>query len=236
MAAAKTLAQLRTITRQLADIEEQEDAFPESEVDARINEGLKRTRGKLIRVGAVSLFSSEDTSITTTSGTALYTLPTDFQYLLGVVADDGGNYAQLEPWEDQDYAEVLQYGQSSGGSSVYHLKYQLRPTQIEFRPTPTAAYNITLRYIPTFTELDAASDTFDGVAGWELYACTCAAIDLKQKGEEDVTALLQKKEALAAEMQQLAPNRDRGRPYIVQDVRHDWAGNEELWWINDWGL
>ena len=239
MTAKKTLAELRTITRELADLEDQQGTATspgwadDAELDRRINEGIKRLRALLIRSNCGEVFTVEDKSITTASGTAQYQMPADFMFMLAVVASDGSNYANLDRWTDQELATMLQLQQGASGGNIWDLYYLLRPEKIEFRPTPSAAFSITLRYIPTFRELTQDDDTFDGIAGWELYACLDAAIAFKQKGEEDPSILLHRKGELEAEIKNLAANRDRGRAQRMVDQQKDWARDPYLIW-NDW--
>jgi len=241
MAATKTLAELRVITRELADIEDQQGTTDspgwadDPELDRRINEGIKRLRSLLITSNMGEAFSKEDKSITTVASTAAYSLPADFQFMLAVVASDGSNHRVLDRWSDQELGDMLQL--ESGGSSnrAWDLYYMLRPTQIEFRPKPGGAYPITLRYIPVFKELSKPEQAFDGVAGWELFACLDAAIAFKQKGEEDASLLIHRKNEITQEIQHLAANRDMGRAHKMMDQQRDHAHDPHSWLLDDWG-
>ena len=240
MSAKKTLAELRVITRELADLENQQgtSAQPgwadDPELDRRINEGLKRLRSLLITSNMGDAFVKEDKSITTVSGTPTYGMPADFQFMLAVVATDGSNHRVLDRWSDQELGDMLQL-ESSGINSgrAWGMFYYLRAEHIEFRPKPAGAFTITLRYIPVFRELTQDDDTFDGVAGWELFACLDAAIAFKQKGEEDPSILIHRKNEIMGEIQHLAANRDMGRAHKMMDQQRDYA-NDGHGLFDDW--
>lgn len=241
MTAKKTLAELRVITRELADLENQQGtaASPgwadDPELDRRINEGLKRLRSLLITSNMADVFVKEDKSITTASGTAEYQLPADFQFMLAVVASDGSNHRVLDRWSDQELGEMLEL-ESSGLSAgrAWDMFYMLKPEGIEFRPKPSGAYVITLRYIPVFRELTEDEHTFDGVAGWELFACLSAAIAFKTKGDEDASLLIFQKKEITDEIQFLAANRDMGRAHKMMDQQRDHARDGMGYLFDDW--
>ncbi len=225
MAVTKTLAQMRTNVRELADMEN--TGFVEdAEVDRRLNEALRQLYDKLIKARGEHYYSAS-ASISTVAAQSLYTFASDFSAidcyrLLRVLASDGSQVVDLPSFEWADLAELQSYG-SSGGNSYHLWRYKLKPTGIELQPTPQAARTLTLHYIPAMTELTNDSDTFDGVNGWERWACLTAAIDLLIKEESDPSGLMAQRAMLEADIINLASSRDQARPERIQDTAQDHA-------------
>ncbi len=237
MPATKTLAEMRTSTRELSDMEG--SGFVEdAEVDRRLNEALRQLYDKLIKARGEHFYSTS-ASISTVVGQSLYTFASDFSnidcyMLLRLLVSDGSQTVDVPSFEWSDLAALQSYG-SSGGNSFHLWRYKLKPTGLELQPTPQAARTLTLHYIPAMTELANDSDTFDGVNGWERWACLTAAIDLLIKEESDPSGLMAQRAMIESDIINLASSRDQGRPESIQDTQRDHA------WLyplhrNDWNL
>jgi hypothetical protein len=81
-----------------------------------------------------------------------------------------------------------------------------------------------------------AGDTFDGVNGWEDWACYGAAVDMLNKEEslEQAQALQAQRAVLDSQIDALAGNRDAGMPEVVGDVMRDWLDLGVYGRRNDW--
>lgn len=227
MAAARTLAEMRTTARQLADATNQTDWVDDAELDERLNEWLQALYDKLIAARGHEFYASTDT-ITLVDGTATYDLPADFYQLSACIATDGSNYVDLRPWQPQELARLLSAEAGGGASSLGSYRYRLQNDQIEIRPEPSVSgHSLELRYVPSMTRLDSEQDTFDGVNGWERYACLGVAIDLLNKEESDSGPLQLELARIDQRITALAGNRDAGHPHRIQDVRGDWG--DSVW-------
>jgi len=238
MPALVTLAQLRTMVRELADME---TATPTShfvddtELTSRINEALKQLYDKLILANGQEYYAVTTASAAFTPGTGTYALPTaaatPFYRLLGVRTTDGSRWADVPPYGMRDVAMLLNRG-STGGITIYEYRYRLKATTISFLPIPQTAHSYVLDYVPAFVALAAVGDSFDGVNGWERWAALTAAIDLANKEEADPSGLLAQRSIIDEQIQRLAGSRDAGRPERIQDVRRDGRWTRRPY---DWG-
>ena len=76
--------------------------------------------------------------------------------------------------------------------AVQSVWYQIQGTNINFLPTPTAGYNVTVNYVPTAPVLSNPSDYINSINGWEEYIVLDAAIRcLMKDGQLDIIPLLQ---------------------------------------------
>lgn len=218
---------MRTIARQLSDTENQTDWVDDPELDERLNEWLQALYDKLI-ISRGHEYYSKTTTITLVKGTASYDLPSDFYQLSAAIASDGTSYVDVTPWQTQELARLMQLESGGGSGSLGRYRYRLLAGKVEVRPKPTVAtHTLELRYVPAMTRLTMGPDTFDGVNGWERYACLGAAIDLMNKEESDASALQLELARVGDRIEKLAANRDAGHPERIQDVRGDWGG--DLW-------
>lgn len=223
MAASRTLAQMRATVRQLADLENQTDWADDDELDERLNEWLQALYDKLISARGHEYYA-KSTAVTLVGGTASYSLPSDFYELSAVIATDGSRYQDVHPWQSQELAGLLDFEQTVGSVTIYDYHYRIQAAQLEIRPKPTATgHTLELRYIPSMTRLDADLDTFDGVNGWERYACLGAAVDFMNKEESDSSSLQMELRRIEARIDKLAGSRDAGHPERIQDTRGDWS-------------
>ena len=228
------LSDLRTRTRELANMEVAAGTsfVPDSELDRRLNQALRGLYDKLVEAHGQGYY--EITSpITTIPGVSQYGLPADFYKLSVAVLDDGSNFVPVSPFMPQQRWALQQLGVSNN-NSMYLTKYRLQPLRIELLPAPGAAYTLTLHYIPAMTDLVAPGDTFDGVNGWEEWACLTAAIGMLNTEESDPAPLMAERARIDARIQGLVGNRDAGDPDVIQDTRRDWADEYWFWSRTDW--
>lgn len=137
-------------------------------------------------------------TFTTDGISQYYALPSDFFKLLGVdLKVQGQNtYATLKPFT---FGERNKFGLVN--SSI-----------------PMAGQTVRLFYIPRISCICDPNATIDGVNGWEEYIVIDAAIKALSKGEQDVSVLMMRKQAMLARLQGEIENRDAGSPARVSDV------------------
>jgi hypothetical protein len=199
------------------------DSFlADSEWDDLLNAGLSQLHGLLVRT--VEDYATSDLSfVTVTSGEV--TLPTGFMKLLGVDLQVGGQWYSLAPfaWSERN---SLRNMPSVDGRAA---RYALRGGKLVLMPAPPSGLTGSLSYTPGFTPLSGDSIPYDGVNGWEEYACLYAAAMAKVKGEEDASTL---QAALAREEARVvaeAANRNPSEPGFVRDAYGDDAPPPYAW-------
>lgn len=192
MASLVTLATLRQSAQQRADMENS-TFLSTAEWNGLINASAKWLYDKL--VAAYEDYFEKEYSFTTTSNQDTYALPSDFYKLLGTDQVLGnGQSITLEPYEALKRNSYQAYNQ--------------------------AGNVINLRYIPTFTNLSADGDTFDGVNGWEEFIIVDAArkAAMKEEAFDLANALQLEKNDISSRIDDLVVNRDGGFGDRVNDV------------------
>jgi hypothetical protein len=238
MPATVTLSELRQRARDLADMQtsNQAQAFvTDAELDRTLNRALKQLYQKLI-IARGDEYYAKSTTFPTVANQATYSVPSDFMALLTLNVTDGTRVIftpkfNFKQWHELKYLENL----SSNDLSFY--RYRLVGPNIEIRPAPKlTTHTFTLYYLPAFTPLVNAADTFDGVNGWEDWACYTAAIDMLTKEEslEQAQLLAGQRNELDAQIAALAGNRDAGLPEVVGDSMLDWTTYSARRLRNDW--
>lgn len=235
MASNRDLAYLRDRTRELADMVTTTPAdhfISDAELDRCINSALRRLYDKLILTRGDSYYADTD-SQNTVASTATYALPADFYQLLGVMLYDGSRAVDLGRFEHHDRATLLTAETAGAGSAMGNIRYRLQGGSIELRPKPEAVWLLTLQYIPAFSDLVNPADTFDGVNGWEEWACYTAAIDLLNREESDPSGLLAARAVIDQQIDQLAGQRDAANAPRISDTRGDSWISRRRW--TGWG-
>lgn len=168
---------------------------------------------------ADNLYVSTASKPTTLADTQTYELPTDFYKLHNIWLSDGNySYLPLEPLAPIDEPGLQVASTSGQGSPCY---YQLRDGYFDLLPTPGSEYTINMNYVPVATVLVNTTDSFDGINGYEDHAVAYAAHQmlLKEGDIEMANLASQKVNKMAARIQNMAAERDKGSPMYVQDVR-----------------
>lgn len=161
MARNVTRATLLTRVRRYADMENG-TLLTDAEIEDMINEALCDLYDILIEAAPPDYYASQ-TTLTTSSGTTAYSLPSDFYKIRSVWVDEGnGEYRPLGDVPD---------------------------ARRQFYRAPAGAYSVLLNYIPTCSTLASSGSTFDGVNGWDKLVTLQAAIQCKNKEESDPSVL-----------------------------------------------
>lgn len=121
-----------------------------------MNEGVSTMKTKL-NLSNREYTATAETSLSITSGTAEYTLPTDFSKLIYIKTDediDEGGYVL-------DMISIRDIPLYTGEAQVLYTKYYLRGLKIGFVPTPTANTTFNYRYLVKASRLTLNSDILD---------------------------------------------------------------------------
>lgn len=229
-----TFAQLKEDVRELADEESSSGGasslISDPELGKRINEAVRSYYSLIVEVQGDEYFV-KDRTYELIPDQRLYALPLDFWQALRVVLRYDEWYAEIHKWSQQDTARHENRGIYSSGFSYWlwfsdYLRYRIQGQSIEMVPAPKEQrYSLELRYTPTTPVLVNDNDTIDAVNGWDDYVKYLAAILLNIKSETDATDWKEQLARKEREIRAHAPNRDVGRPEVVQDTRRDdWSG------------
>lgn len=227
MAADVTLEELRARVRRLANLETAPASSQfagDTVVDEAINRQCKQLYDKL-RVTRPRGFYQREDSWTVTASDPYLPLPADFLELLTIWAYDGSVYVPLDPFEPHELPVLLQ-AQAASAGNAYTYRYSILQDdaglRLELRPMPAnSSDQVFIRYTPAFRALDTESSGFDGINGWEDWACYRAAMDLMNREESDISGLMAVWQVIDKNIDDLASARDAGRGRHVQDVERD---------------
>jgi len=163
------------------------------------------------------------TTLSTTSGTTEYALPSDFMALRGLDYPlDSTNYASVEPFA---FAERNQFLTGATYNGIPPCKYLVlrgsvdnATSRIMLLPDPgTHSYRLWYVAVPATLSLDA--DGFDGIIGFEDYPIAWACERVRRKAEEDPSQHLQDQLRIEERIKTEAGRRDRSGNERVARVR-----------------
>lgn len=153
-------------------------------------------------------------TFTTVANTATVSLPSDFYELLSLYVNWGTNDPErIDALESIDDRQYLIYPANTWQRGT-DKKFRIRANVIEFFPTPQSAFNLEMRYVPTYSE----ALNLDGINGWNLLVALWVAIDLRTiQGlpSGDLQKLADKQEE---RVQLMAADRAAAHPARVRDV------------------
>jgi len=212
-----TLADMRAMVRQLANQETADaaDAFVKdsTELDNRINEHLQQLRDLMIECQGHE-WAKKTTERTLESGTAEYDLPADFDEMLGVRLERGGEQVLLDTW---DYTELARL-ESATPADIREHKYRVIGEDVVIKPDPTSSDTLHLDYIPSYVPIttDPETESYQMPWGTWRWAALGAAIDLLSKEKDaGAIALLQHAQTkMEARLRKKVSRRDRRAPSI----------------------
>ena len=161
-----------------------------------------------------------EVTYTVTSGS--HTLPTDFYKLLRVDLLYAGSAAPTQFWTLRKFNLTEEDSLQGPGWTVAQgpaCRYRLRDGAIVFTPQPTGSQSIRLLYLPAITPMQAATDTIDGVDGWEeMIVLDMAIAALLKENATDVQPLMMERQRWNAKIEALANERDVSFPEGTIDV------------------
>lgn len=237
MARTRTLANMRSDAYKRSDNEgtdASDGRHPTADVTRYVNQGCAELWDLLIEARGPEYYRvSPSYSITTTADTDSYTLPAAF-YMLISVRLSGDMGAPLVPFTAQD-EPVLRHTDRQGGLPTHYQLQRTNATSSQNKlvvlPEHDANLTLVVDYVPSFTDLSADGDLFDGLNGWEEYAVLFAARCMAVKDEEWelVRALDSDMDRMRQRIMRLAPKRDMHRARRVKDVRGPVA-MAKRWW------
>lgn len=221
-----TLTQLRTRSRQRADMENS-DFVTDSELNQYINGSISELHDLLVATYADYFLSSS--TFATVSGTEAYALPATFYKLMGVdVQTNNSEWSSIRPFNfnERNKNQDLTFNRVGGPN----LRYRVMGSNIKLSPTPTSAVNVKVWFTPKATALSADADTLDDLNGFSEYVIVDAAIKMLQKQDDDVSVLMAQKAELKRRIEVMAQNRDAGNSESISDI---YSENSTFWGSDD---
>jgi hypothetical protein len=213
----KTLLQLRTETRQRADMESSR-FISDSELTGYINAAYSELYDLL--VGQFEDYYTIYTQVTVPTGNSTISLPTDFYKLRGI---DYQNSAPGDWVSVTRFAFPERNARGRVASRLYfgvkRLAYSVVGGQIRLLPEDDASGVYRIWYIPRFDPLVSDGSTVSNVLDFEDYIVVDAAIRCLVKEESDPSALMMQKEALKARINAMASQRDASGTGRIADVQ-----------------
>lgn len=220
-----TLLQLRTRSRQRADMENS-DFVTDSELNQYLNGSIAELHDLLVATYADYFLSS--TSFSTVNGTESYALPATFYKLMGVdIQISNSEWNTLRPFNFNERNKNQDLTWSNVGGP--NLRYRVMGTNIKLSPTPVGVHNVKVWFTPKATELSADADTLDDLNGFAEYVIVDAAIKMLQKQDDDVSILMAQKAELRRRIEIMAQNRDAGSSESISDIYSE----NGLFWGSD---
>lgn len=230
-----TLAQLRTQSRQRADMENSR-FVTDTELNSYINNSVAELHDILAEAYGSEYFVI-NVEIPIVSGTPSYDLPDGTLYsaapafyeLKGVdLKLDNQSYINIRPF---NFNERNRFGDFSFWdiAGVTNVRYRIVGNQIMFSPQPDRNATVRLWYVPPATVLAADDDTLNDFNAYSEYVIVDAAIKMMQKEESDVTVLMAQKQMLENRIRTKSQNRDAAHPDSVTDIS---AENDDYYWRN----
>lgn len=236
MAATVTLLQLITAAADRADMPTPTTTtfVTKATWTIYINSSIRNLYDKLIEAYGEDYFYFATPQAITTDGTNdSYALANDFYKLLGVDLKVNNEWKTVHRFNFSERNRFSLPGIQAQGRGEL-IRYRLRGTRILFAPLPSAGQSIRLHYAPTFTDLSADGDTFDGINGWHEWVANHAALKALAKEDgggafQEVSGLLKLEED---RLESIKEARDLGEPSTIRDVYAD--GRTEDFWLGGW--
>jgi hypothetical protein len=179
----------RATQRAYVDVTGTGGPITETEATGLVNTHYRRLYQKLARK-APWRFAS-DTTITTSSGTIGYALPSDYLFTLAVWANESTD-------ERRRLANVNDFNR-------------------QMYKAPQGTYTVTHRYVPTPSSLTTSANTIDGVCGIDEWVVVHVARDIRIKTQRAIDDLTFEIQELTQEIYDIACSRDLGMPEEAGD-------------------
>lgn len=246
MSTSMTLLELRTATRQRADMVNSQ-FVSDSELTSYINQSAFELYDLMIQKYGNDYFVAAPAQFNTDGASQVYALPDGistaftngftgaasyqaprFYKLLGVDLNlQPGNPSSYVTIRKFDFADRNRYSVPNFQSfyGITNLRYRLQGNNLWLTPIPAANQVIQVWYVPIMVTLSADGDLFQGYSGWTEYIICDAAMKCLQKEESDVSVLMAEKQALIQRLEAAAENRDAANPQRVADTQ-----GGDYWW------
>lgn len=216
MAKISTLEKMRARVLFLGDFPNSRKFLP-AIVDEEINNAIEDTWDVLIDSRPEYYVLEQTPAPVTVAGNDTVALAPTLLHLRKAEIFDGSRWRKLKVI---NLAESHRVRIGSGRP----IRYRIQGSSLKLYPLPDSAYQMRIYYTPSFVDLVADTDTFDGINGFEEHAIVGAIYKLKMREQMPSNEWLQELQRLETKMR-AAAKLDTGEPYYL-------AGGARL---DDWG-
>ena len=217
MALTQTREQVRDNVRRLTDTRGANALLrhPNADLNEYINRGYAALYRKLTMMVPDQRFLASDT-ITTSDGVSVESLPADFDHLISIDLLANGRLTWLTSYEMPERPALADPMSTGFGIP---MTYRLRGSNIELLPVPTAAYDITLWYVPTVTQFASDGATFDTIVRLDDYVISyaCLAVEVRNKNWAAVAEHRTAMGMLDPDLEAIGRSRDKNSPSRIVD-------------------
>lgn len=208
-------------------------------VDARGNEyfAVNNTITTVANQNEYPLDSTSDGLWPPTIVPGVATLARPYMELISIQMQFGSALRPMKCWEhaELDYLRTLD---ATGARPWAMIKYRVMDDKLVLRPAPsTSAYTMHVYYVPIAPTLalnasepnqetpDApyASNTIDGVNGFEDWIVLGGAIAIKEKKECDLSGLMSERAMIDDEIARIKSERNAGAAPRIVSRGHPWS-------------
>lgn len=220
MASLVTLLELKNRSRKRANQENSNFVGPEEHL-SYINEAAQELYDLLVSAYGENYKEASATFSTVQGQTdyAFATIAPDYYKLMGVdiifSATDRRTLKRFDHRDRNKFRNAVQW--QFGGQT--NIRYRQKGDYLSFMGPPQGVYSMELLYVPAMTKLEVNTDTFDGINGWERYIVAKVAKKMKDKQEDDTSALEREIMMDKKELEGMAADRDIGEEVQAIDVR-----------------
>jgi len=182
-----------------------------------INLALKDYYALLLACYGDDYFDTE-TTLTTTSGVELSSLPTGFEKLRKVLWLRGtDDVVEIKPASSEDRALG---GYDAKSWDAYGPRYRLQGGTIRWYPKPADAYSVQLVYAALPADLVADEETFEAVPSAESYIINevCRRIAVRQDSER-VGTFAYERDRAEQRIRIYASERDEAEPQTLRGIK-----------------
>jgi hypothetical protein len=216
--AVVTLQQLDDRVRERAD-QVYGSAITTTEIYTYINDAKRYVDDLLTRCYGED-YRATSVTFTATVGAENHSLSAltsgSFYKLLQLSATGTNGWQDCRPYNWKERNSLRRTGVVLEPGEVY--RYKITGDSLSLLPLPTAATRMEIVWIPQTVAMSLTTDSYDDVNGFSKLVVLKAAYAIKDKLEEDVSALAAEIQAEEARITASAPNRDAGEPARVADV------------------
>lgn len=211
-----TLAELRTQSRQRADMEHSK-FVKDSELNSYLNNSIAELHDLLSEAYGAEYFVKSSADIPIVNGTDAYTLPSDFYELKGVDIKLAQDWITVDMFNFNERNRFAEFGAWTGAGSV-NVRYRLIGDTIMLTPSPDQNATMRIWYVPLATRLASDTDTLNDYNAYSEYVIVDAAIKMMQKEESDVSILAAQKQGLVDRIRGKAMQRDASKAASISDL------------------
>lgn len=221
---AITLAQLKTESRQRADMENS-NFITDTELTSYINNSISELHDILIQAYEADYYIKSST-FTTSNNQDSYALSSiitdnDFYKLRGIDAKlNNQEWFTLQPFNFNERNKRQNFG-AWKYLGMSNIRYRLTGSNVTFTPTPDSSIEVRMWYIPVAITLSLDTDELEDLNNFSEYVIVDTAIKMMQKEESDTTILMAQKAALKRRIEEAANNRDAGSGDSISDIYNE---------------